>query len=198
MTNIPIVTACGLTETQRGPAIVVINQAANLGRGQTILSSGQMESFGIQVGTLQHILEGYKVANEIAQHGAGASAFSDWWAYKFEVIDAIPYAAAIMHDRTRYVEGRDGDGAERVAVPIHRDDRPIALAARVESDLQHRAPDAGRAVDGDASDEEVVDLLRQGGDDAGRGIERVQAVRREVHRREMRVLAEFVEPLWVG
>ncbi len=58
-----------------------------------------MESFGVQVGTLQHILEGYKVADEIAQHGAGASTFADWWGYKYEVIDAIPYAAAIMHDR---------------------------------------------------------------------------------------------------
>jgi len=58
-----------------------------------------MESFGVKVGTLQHVLEGYKVADEIARHGAGASTFSDWWAYKFEVYDAIPYAGAIMHDR---------------------------------------------------------------------------------------------------
>jgi imidazolonepropionase-like amidohydrolase len=58
-----------------------------------------MESFGVRVGTLQHILEGYKVADEIAAHGAGASAFADWWAFKYEVIDAIPYAGAIMHDR---------------------------------------------------------------------------------------------------
>lgn len=58
-----------------------------------------MESFGVQVATLQHILEGYKVADEIARHGAGASAFSDWWAYKFEVIDAIPYAGSLMHAR---------------------------------------------------------------------------------------------------
>lgn len=58
-----------------------------------------MESFGIRVATLQHVLEGYKVADEIARHGAGASCFSDWWAYKFEVYDAIPYAGAIMHDR---------------------------------------------------------------------------------------------------
>jgi N-acetylglucosamine-6-phosphate deacetylase len=58
-----------------------------------------MESFGVQVGTLQHVLEGYKIADEIAQHGAGASTFSDWWAYKFEVYDAIPYAGALMHDR---------------------------------------------------------------------------------------------------
>ena len=58
-----------------------------------------MESFKVRVATLQHILEGYKVADEIAKHGAGASAFSDWWAYKFEVIDAIPYAGSIMRER---------------------------------------------------------------------------------------------------
>jgi imidazolonepropionase-like amidohydrolase len=58
-----------------------------------------MESFGVRVATLQHILEGYKVADEIAKHGAGASAFADWWAYKFEVYDAIPYAGSIMRER---------------------------------------------------------------------------------------------------
>lgn len=58
-----------------------------------------MESFGVRVASLQHILEGYKVADEIARHGAGASAFADWWAYKFEVIDAIPYAGSLMHER---------------------------------------------------------------------------------------------------
>ncbi|HSH15941.1 MAG TPA: amidohydrolase, partial [Verrucomicrobiae bacterium] len=58
-----------------------------------------MEQFGIQVGTLQHILEGYKLADEIARHGAGASAISDWWGYKLEVIDAIPYAGSLMRER---------------------------------------------------------------------------------------------------
>ena len=58
-----------------------------------------MESFGVRVASLQHILEGYKVADEIARHGAGASAFADWWAYKFEVIDAIPYAGSLMRER---------------------------------------------------------------------------------------------------
>ncbi len=58
-----------------------------------------MEEFKVRVGTLQHILEGYKVADEIAQHGAGASCFADWWAYKFEVYDAIPYAGALMRER---------------------------------------------------------------------------------------------------
>jgi imidazolonepropionase-like amidohydrolase len=42
------------------------------------------------------VLEGYKVAKEIAAHGAGASTFSDWWAYKIEAFDAIPYNAAIL------------------------------------------------------------------------------------------------------
>ncbi|HAB18135.1 MAG TPA: amidohydrolase family protein, partial [Verrucomicrobiota bacterium] len=58
-----------------------------------------MESFGVRVATLQHVLEGYKVADEIAQHGAGGSTFADWWTYKYEVIDAIPYAASLMRDR---------------------------------------------------------------------------------------------------
>ena len=58
-----------------------------------------MESFNVKVATLQHILEGYKVADEIAKHGAGASAFSDWWAYKLEVYDAIPQAGSIMRER---------------------------------------------------------------------------------------------------
>lgn len=58
-----------------------------------------MESFGVRVATLQHVLEGYKVADEIARHGAGGSAFSDWWAYKVEVIDAIPHAGSLMRDR---------------------------------------------------------------------------------------------------
>ena len=58
-----------------------------------------MDSFGVKVGTLQHVLEGYKVADEIAKHGAGASTFSDWWAYKFEVYDAIPYNGSLMRER---------------------------------------------------------------------------------------------------
>ncbi|MEC9331171.1 MAG: amidohydrolase family protein [Verrucomicrobiota bacterium] len=58
-----------------------------------------MEKFGVRIGTLQHVLEGYKIADEIAAHGAGSSCFSDWWGYKFEVIDAIPYAGSLMHKR---------------------------------------------------------------------------------------------------
>ncbi|RVU90350.1 amidohydrolase [Flavobacterium columnare] len=55
------------------------------------------EKFNFKVNTFTHILEGYKVANEMKQHGVGASTFSDWWAYKYEVNDAIPYNASILH-----------------------------------------------------------------------------------------------------
>ena len=51
----------------------------------------------IKIGTLQHILEGYKVADAMAKHGVMGSSFSDWWAYKFEVFDAIPYNGSLMH-----------------------------------------------------------------------------------------------------
>ncbi len=54
------------------------------------------EQFGFTVNTFTHILEGYKVADKMKTHGANASTFSDWWAYKMEVQDAIPYNAAIM------------------------------------------------------------------------------------------------------
>lgn len=54
------------------------------------------DSMGFRVNTFTHILEGYKVADKMKTHGAGASTFSDWWAYKFEVREAIPYNAALM------------------------------------------------------------------------------------------------------
>lgn len=57
------------------------------------------EEFGIRVRVFQHILEGYKVADVMAKHGAGGSTFSDWWAYKLEVYDAIPYNGALMHEQ---------------------------------------------------------------------------------------------------
>ncbi len=56
------------------------------------------QEFGFTIGTFQHVLEGYKVAEAIKESAIGGSTFSDWWAYKFEVIDAIPYNGAIMHD----------------------------------------------------------------------------------------------------
>ncbi|MFG0265217.1 MAG: amidohydrolase family protein [Rhodopirellula sp. JB055] len=58
-----------------------------------------LDEFGIRIGSLQHILEGYKVADRMAEHGAMASSFADWWAYKFEVYDAIPYNGVLMHNK---------------------------------------------------------------------------------------------------
>ena len=57
------------------------------------------DRFGVRVNTFTHILEGYKVADKMKDHGVGGSTFSDWWAYKFEVNDAIPYNGAIMHSQ---------------------------------------------------------------------------------------------------
>ncbi len=57
------------------------------------------QEFKIKVGTLQHILEGYKVADEIAKGGVGASTFADWWGYKFEVYDGIPENASMMQSQ---------------------------------------------------------------------------------------------------
>ncbi|MDT0676098.1 amidohydrolase family protein [Autumnicola musiva] len=57
------------------------------------------ENFGFNINTFTHILEGYKVADKMKEHGVGGSTFSDWWAYKYEVNDAIPYNAAIMHSQ---------------------------------------------------------------------------------------------------
>ncbi|MBL8521656.1 MAG: amidohydrolase family protein [Betaproteobacteria bacterium] len=56
------------------------------------------KELGIPVATFQHVLEGYKVADAIRDIGAGGSSFSDWWAYKMEVWDAIPWNGAIMHN----------------------------------------------------------------------------------------------------
>ncbi len=57
------------------------------------------EKFNFNINTFTHILEGYKVADKMKKHGAGGSTFADWWAYKYEVNDAIPYNAAIMHNQ---------------------------------------------------------------------------------------------------
>ena len=70
------------------------------------------KEFGFKVRTLQHVLEGYKVADEIAAAGTGASTFSDWWAYKVEAYDAIPYNAAIMTRRGVIVSINSDDAEE--------------------------------------------------------------------------------------
>jgi imidazolonepropionase-like amidohydrolase len=70
------------------------------------------KEFGFKVRTFQHVLEGYKVADEIAASGAGASTFSDWWAYKVEAYDAIPYNAALMTRRGVLVSVNSDDAEE--------------------------------------------------------------------------------------
>ncbi len=68
--------------------------------------------FGFKVRTFQHVLEGYKVADEIAAMGSGGSTFSDWWAYKVEAFDAIPYNAALMTERGVVVSINSDDAQE--------------------------------------------------------------------------------------
>lgn len=70
------------------------------------------EDFGFRIATLQHVLEGYKIADEIAKHGAGASTFSDWWGYKVEAFDAVPYNAALMTERGVVVSINSDSGEE--------------------------------------------------------------------------------------
>jgi imidazolonepropionase-like amidohydrolase len=68
--------------------------------------------FGFKIRTFQHVLEGYKIADEIAASGAGGSTFSDWWAYKMEAFDAIPYNAALMTERGVVVSINSDDAEE--------------------------------------------------------------------------------------
>ena len=78
------------------------------------------EQYKFRLNTFTHILEGYKVADKMAKHGAGASSFSDWWAYKFEVYEAIPYNPKMMADRG-------------VVVAINSDDAEMARRLNQEA-----------------------------------------------------------------
>jgi imidazolonepropionase-like amidohydrolase len=93
---------------------------------------------GFKVRTFQHVLEGYKVAKEIAAHGAGASTFSDWWSYKVEAFDAIPYNAALMTKKG-------------VVVSINSDDAEL---------MRHLNSEAGKAMKyGGLTEEEALALV---------------------------------------
>jgi imidazolonepropionase-like amidohydrolase len=70
------------------------------------------DEFHFKVRTLQHVLEGYKVAKELAAYGVGASTFSDWWSFKQEAWDAIPYNAAIMTQKGVIVSINSDDAEE--------------------------------------------------------------------------------------
>ncbi|WP_299890612.1 amidohydrolase family protein [uncultured Lacinutrix sp.] len=74
------------------------------------------EKFNFNINTFTHILEGYKVADKMKAHGVGGSTFSDWWAYKYEVNDAIPFNAAIMHNAgvTVAINSDDGEMSRRL------------------------------------------------------------------------------------
>jgi N-acetylglucosamine-6-phosphate deacetylase len=95
------------------------------------------EDFGIRIATLQHVLEGYKVADAIARHGAGASTFSDWWAYKIEAWDAIPGNGPLMHK-------------QGVVVSYNSDDRQLASRLNWE---------AAKAIEYGLSEQEALNFV---------------------------------------
>lgn len=74
------------------------------------------DSFGFKINTFTHILEGYKIADKMKAHGVNASTFSDWWAYKNEVLDAIPHNAALLTkmDINTSVNSDDAEMARRL------------------------------------------------------------------------------------
>src|SRR5262249_16298562 len=85
-----------LVEVLEGKRLVHAHSHRSDGILQLIRTADEM---GFKIATFQHVLEGYRVADEIAKHGAGGSTFSDWWAYKLEAYDATPYNAALMTER---------------------------------------------------------------------------------------------------
>jgi len=92
-----------------------------------------VEEFGFRIGTFTHILEGYKVADEMAVHGAGGSAFSDWWAYKFEVYDAIPHNPCIMNNRG-VVTAVNSDSQELMRHLNHEAAKSVMYCGMTEED----------------------------------------------------------------
>ena len=106
-----------MAEVQRGERWI---HCHSYRQDEIVATLDVLDEFGVQIGTLQHILEGYKVADRMARHGAMGSSFSDWWAYKFEVFDAIPYNGALMHDRG-------------VVVSFNSDDRELARHLNTEA-----------------------------------------------------------------
>lgn len=80
-------------------------------QSEILMMMNVAEKFNFKVNTFTHILEGYKVADKMKDHGVGASTFSDWWAYKFEVNDAIPFNGPIMH-QAGVVVAYNSDDAE--------------------------------------------------------------------------------------
>ncbi len=82
------------------------------------------EHHGIRVRSLQHVLEGYKVAPEIVAHGASCSTFADWWAYKVEAFDATPYNAAVLQEAGANIVLKSDD-AELMRHMYHEAQKPV-------------------------------------------------------------------------
>jgi len=96
------------------------------------------DHYGFRVNTFTHILEGYKVADKMKEHGAAGSSFSDWWGYKYEVKDAIPYNMVLMHN-------------EGVLTAVNSDDAEMARRLNQE---------AAKAVKyGDMSEEDAWKMV---------------------------------------
>jgi N-acetylglucosamine-6-phosphate deacetylase len=99
---------------------------------------GVLQEFNVRIGTLQHILEGYKVAEVLAESQAMASTFADWWAYKVEVYDAIPYNASLLKGRG-------------VVVSMNSDDAELG---------RHLNTEAAKAIKyGGSSDEDALKMV---------------------------------------
>lgn len=91
------------------------------------------DSFGFRVNTFTHILEGYKVADRMKGHGAGGSTFADWWGYKYEVIEAIPQNAALMH-KNGIVTAINSDDAEMARRLNHEAAKAVKYGGVSEED----------------------------------------------------------------
>ena len=85
------------------------------------------QEYGFTIATLQHVLEGYKVAREMAEAGVGGSTFSDWWAYKVEAYDAIPHNAALM-DEAGVLSSVNSDSSELIRHLYHEAAKSVRYA----------------------------------------------------------------------
>ena len=129
---------------------------------ETLMLIRLAEDMGFKIATFQHVFEGYKVADEMAKHGAGGSTSSDWWAYKIEAEDGTPYNATMMHKRGVLVS-INSDSAEHsrrlnteAAKSIHwgglTDDEALALvtinpARQLRVDARVGSLEAGKDAD---------------------------------------------------
>ncbi len=130
-------------DLQMDALVEILNQQRNIHchsykQSEILMLMRLAEEFGFRVATFTHILEGYKVAREMKQHGVHASSFADWWAYKFEVYDAIPQNPAIMHE-------------QGVLVSVNSDDAEMARRLNQE---------AGKSVSyGGVSEEDALKFV---------------------------------------